>query len=152
MVGQYLAQTNEKYYNVLQCPIRLFLPLSRILNTASFAGGRSAEGGAPGQLSGLSWRCCGRRESKAGRPFWAGLRSQVATGWARMVTLFRSVSVCSIQPLRSVGLQPSSDIVFLSHIVSVPASSHQPDNSVFLSHHSSSSLPNAVTVNSEQKP
>ena len=39
----------------------------------------------------------------------------------------------------SLQLQPT---VFLSHIA--PASSHQPGNSVFLSHNSTSSLPNAV--------
>jgi len=44
------------------------------------------------------------------------------------------------QSLRSAGLQPSSATIFPSHITPAPASSHQPGNSIFLSHHSSSSL------------
>ena len=44
----------------------------------------------------------------------------------------------------SAGLQRSSPTVFLSHIT--PASSHQPGNSIFLSQHSSSSLPNTGKV------
>ena len=45
----------------------------------------------------------------------------------------------------SAGAPASSTTVFISHIVPTLVSSHQPNNSVFLSHHSSSSLPNAVT-------
>jgi len=47
-------------------------------------------------------------------------------------------------PPCSAGAPASNPTVFLSHIAPALASSHQPDNSVFLSHHSSSSLPNAV--------
>ena len=47
---------------------------------------------------------------------------------------------------RSAGLQPSSATVFPSHIAPTPATRHQPGNSVFLSHHSSFSLPNAVII------
>ena len=53
-----------------------------------------------------------------------------------------------LNSLRSAGLQPSSATVFPSHIAPAPASSHQPGNSVFLSHHTSSSLPNAVIMDS----
>ena len=50
--------------------------------------------------------------------------------------------------LRSASLQPSNATVSPSHIAPAPASSHQPCNSVFLSHHTSSSLPNAVIMDS----
>ena len=46
----------------------------------------------------------------------------------------------SQKSLRSAGEQPSSATVNPSLIPPAPASSHQPDNSIFLSHHSSSSL------------
>ena len=42
--------------------------------------------------------------------------------------------------LRSAGLQPSIATVFSFHIAPAPASSHQSGNSVFLSHHSNSSI------------
>ena len=54
------------------------------------------------------------------------------------------------QTLCWAGLQPSSATVSLSHIAPASASSHQLSNSIFLSHHSSSSLPNAVKVDRRQ--
>jgi len=42
--------------------------------------------------------------------------------------------------LRSAGGSSSSATVFPSHIIPASAYSHQPGNSIFLSHHSSSSL------------
>jgi len=48
--------------------------------------------------------------------------------------------------LRSAGGSSSSATVFPSHIIPASAYSHQPGDSIFLSHHSSSSLPNAVFV------
>ena len=48
--------------------------------------------------------------------------------------------------LRSACCSSSSRIVFFSHTAPAPASNSSQPNSIFLSHHSSSSLPNAVTV------
>jgi len=66
----------------------------------------------------------------------------VTVGLRYAVRLFQNIL---LSPCLA-GEMSSSPTIFFSHTTPALASSHQPDNSVFLSHHSNSSLPNTVYV------